>query len=123
MTIEQIQELISEIETQLSALEPDAPERQDLEAQLADAQAQLAQAQAAAYRAELEARIEALGDIALLVQAYYDAAPAEQRRPDDAFNLAGFTADHIESDFGWHFEALPKPSLAELEQIKEQLES
>lgn len=67
---------------------------------------------------ELQQRISALGEIGPLVAHYFNSAPPEQRRPDDAWNPCAFCAEHIESSFGWHFEALQKPTLAQLEQIK-----
>jgi hypothetical protein len=68
----------------------------------------------------LQERILALGDIVLLLEHYFKnyGAPIE---PSDSFNLAGFEAEHIETSFGWSFQNIPKPTLEQLEQIKEQM--
>jgi hypothetical protein len=65
----------------------------------------------------LQQRIEALGDIALLLEHYYKNTPYEQNSAD-SFNIAGFEAAHIRSSFGWQFANLAKPTLEQLEQIK-----
>jgi hypothetical protein len=69
----------------------------------------------------LAERILALGDIALLVENYFKNHGG-QIMPDDSWNMAGFEEQHIETSFGWAFQNIPKPSLEQLEQIKEQLD-
>lgn len=65
----------------------------------------------------MEERIAALGDIAILIGKYFEANPGKIG-PADSWNPAGFEVDKIETDFGWIFEQLPKPTLEQLEAIK-----
>lgn len=69
----------------------------------------------------LAERILALGDIALLVENYFKNHGAEIM-PADSWNPAGFEEQHIESSFGWAFQNIPKPTLEQLETIKESME-
>lgn len=65
----------------------------------------------------MQDRIMALGDIALLIENYYKNAQYEAD-PADSYNLEGFSEAHIETDFGWYFKNLSKPTLEQLEAIK-----
>lgn len=66
---------------------------------------------------ELAERIQALGDIAILIDRYFqDNSSLMHDR--DSWNPAGFEVEMFESDFGWIFEELPKPTIDQLETIK-----
>lgn len=70
----------------------------------------------------IQERIQALGDVVILVDKYLQDN-LNLIQEDDAFNPAGFEADKIESNWGWYFQSLPKPTLEQLEQIKQELEA
>lgn len=70
---------------------------------------------------ELHERLTALGDIALLIGEYFQAN-AGMIHPSDSWNMAGFAPEHFESDFGWIFEELSKPTIEQLEAIKAEME-
>jgi hypothetical protein len=115
----QAQSELVNLQAQLAVLAQEETEaREVLEAAIEAKQAEIS---ALSHKLDLETRIEALGEVDQLVAHYFGQAPAEQRRQDDAWNSCAFCAAHIESNFGWHFSALQKPTLAQLEQIKVEL--
>ena len=69
----------------------------------------------------VQTRIEALGDIALLIDQLFQSNAANLR-DNDSWNPCGFCANHIDTNFGWIFEVIPKPTLLELEAIKASLQ-
>lgn len=70
---------------------------------------------------ELQERIDALGDIAILVDKYFQDNP-EKLHAGDSWNPAGFSIDNIETDFGWIMQELAKPTIDDLEALKASLE-
>jgi hypothetical protein len=68
----------------------------------------------------IQERIDLLGDVVFLVGVYINQN-IESVTDTDAWNIAGFEADKIESSWGWHFQTLAKPSLEALELIKQEL--
>lgn len=70
----------------------------------------------------MEQRIQALGDLCLIIDKYFQDNVASLR-PSDSWNPCAFCANHIETSFGWNFELLAKPTIQQLEQIKLSLES
>lgn len=71
-------------------------------------------------RLALGNRVQALGDIAILLDAYFKAN-ASQIHGQDSWNIAGFSTENFNSSFGWIFEELPKPTIDQLETIKASL--
>ena len=69
------------------------------------------------YQQGLLDRIQALGDIALLIDIYFQQN-SSIIYSGDSWNPAGFDANKIESNFGWIFQELPKPTIDQLETIK-----
>jgi len=68
----------------------------------------------------LQERIDALGDIALLIDKLFQDNAADLR-PQDSWNPCAFCVDHIETSFGWNFEIIAKPTIDDLEDIKANL--
>lgn len=68
----------------------------------------------------MEQRILDLGDIALIIDKYFQNNAADLR-PQDSWNPCAFCVEHIETPFGWNFEILAKPTIEQLEQIKLEL--
>jgi hypothetical protein len=121
----ELAELVAQF-TPLTQEEIDALPQEDADAlaalalRIAEIEAQIATLM---HKLDLENRIAALGEIGPLVAHYFGSAPEAQRRADDAWNPCAFCADHIETNFGWHFPLLQKPTLTQLEQIKLDLEA
>lgn len=72
------------------------------------------------YLTTLSFRIEALGDIALLINLYLQGKNVDE---NDCFNLAGFTSEKIDTNFGWHFKNIQKPNIVALEALAPQRDS
>lgn len=68
----------------------------------------------------LPGRITALGDIAILLDTYFKSNTSIIHS-EDSWNIAGFESAHFNSSFGWIFQELPKPTIAQLESIKASL--
>ena len=66
---------------------------------------------------ELEERIQILGDIALLIDRYFQDNPSLLHN-GDSWNIAGFDTNKIDTSFGWIFQELSKPTIDQLEAIK-----
>jgi hypothetical protein len=64
----------------------------------------------------MDERINALGDIALLVEQYL-ISNSPDLQSDDSWNICAFCPNHIESDFGWEMALIPKPTIDQLEAI------
>lgn len=64
------------------------------------------------YRTTLGSRIEALGDISLLIEKYLQGKNISE---NDYYNLAGFEVERIDTPFGWSFENVVKPNIDILE--------
>lgn len=118
--------LIFDKESALSLLD-DVPENQEarqlLQSEIDQLQADVSTLTSEISQIELDIaayiqRVADLGDISLLLEYHFKnhANPVE---PSDSFNLAGFEADKLESSFGWIFANIPKPTLEQLEQIKQ----
>ncbi len=67
----------------------------------------------------LAERIEALGNLIPILELYINNN-SELKDGDDSFNLEGFTELYIGSNFGWDFLNISKPTIEELEALKEQ---
>jgi hypothetical protein len=76
--------------------------------------------QAKLDRIELEERVEALGDIMMLVNKHLEGV---ERSSSDYINPAGFTADNIGTDKMWRVANATKPTLEELEALKQTVDS
>lgn len=74
------------------------------------------------YEQNLSNRVAALGDIAILIDKYFQDNAA-QLHSGDSWNSAGFESDKIDTNFGWNFQELPKPDIDQLEAIKALLEA
>lgn len=72
------------------------------------------------YEQNLSNRITALGDIAILIDKYFQDNVA-QLHSGDSWNSAGFEPNKIDTNFGWNFQELSKPTISQLETIKSQL--
>jgi hypothetical protein len=68
----------------------------------------------------LQERIDALGDIGLLIDKLFQDN-AQSLVDSDSWNPCAFCASHIETSFGWEFENLAKPTIDDLEDIKANL--
>lgn len=87
---------------------------EELQAEVDQINAEIAEA---ARLAALQAEIDELGDLALIIAEYLSGHSFSE---DDSWNIAGFEAKNIESGFGWNISGLSKPTLVELQALKDQ---
>lgn len=69
------------------------------------------------YLVTLPDRVQVLGDISLLLDTYFQQNSSLLHNGDN-WNPATFDVDKFDTNWGWRFQELPKPTINQLETIK-----